>query len=215
MPPDRPASSATGELFAFAIAHDLRQPLVAAVMTLEPLLARATDPMMLQGLTLLRDGLADGLTRIEALLSLARVTRTEPRHEPVDVTRLVSVALERLGRLHPSLAIDADLPEGLTVHSDPRFVAILIDNLVSNALVHGSSGERVAHIEVTVEHTAGRTTLVVRDRGRGFEAPSEHIPGASGSGLGLSIARAAALHLGGDLWHEPAEPGTRACVRLP
>ena len=210
-----PTTDGSDALFAFAIAHDLRQPLVASMMTIEPLLARTTDPIIIAGLTLVREGLQDGLTRIEALLTLARLTRMETWHRSVDLSQLTRVALSRLATIHPFRVIDGHIPEGVSVASDERMVAIIIDNLVANAVTHGISSDDVARVRLQVEPSERGPVVVIRDHGPGLRAPPVSSAPHAGGGLGLSISRAAVAHLGGELWHEPAEPGTRACFRVP
>ena len=104
-------------------------------------------------------------------------------------------------------------------------VAIVLDNLIENALVYSPSGT-----DVEVEWEGGEATAVVAvvDRGPGVSADeAERLferfargeasrAGVPGTGLGLAIVRTLARRWGGDARIEPRPGGgARVEVRLP
>jgi signal transduction histidine kinase len=106
----------------------------------------------------------------------------------------------------------------------PGALAILLRNLVDNAIRYGGPG---GHVRVRIESRGGRAVFVVCDDGPGIPASERHsLPGrfrrgaeagGAGSGLGLAIAaRIAELH-GGELRLMPGEHarGLQAMVDLP
>jgi two-component system OmpR family sensor kinase len=116
-------------------------------------------------------------------------------------------------------------PSADQLFGDPYRLEQVIDNLVANAIRHASDGGR---IELRAEIADDNAVLAVMDNGAGI-AP-EHIPhifdrfykvdearasGTSGSGLGLSIARAIVGWHGGTIRVESRPGRTRFTVALP
>ena len=108
---------------------------------------------------------------------------------------------------------------------DPHRLEQVVDNLVGNAIRHAPDG---GCVELRSQLNAGTAEITVGDNGAGIAA--EHLPhvfdrfykvdaarasGMSGSGLGLSIARAIIERHGGTI-HVESRPGrTVFTVRLP
>lgn len=105
------------------------------------------------------------------------------------------------------IGLSIDVPVGSVVHSNMALLAIVLQNIVGNALKYSSRG--TVHIGCDVEKDSGSSILWVSDEGPGI-APEkiEHIfapfvrgesHGQPGSGLGLAIATQAAGLLGASL----------------
>jgi two-component system sensor histidine kinase SenX3 len=104
------------------------------------------------------------------------------------------------------------------VWADPSWTATILDNLVTNALLHSGDAPRVS-VEVNGDRP---TSIWVTDRGRGIPAETEgriferffriaNHSDAAGSGLGLYLGHQLARMQGGDLVLESQEdtPGAR------
>ncbi|MBI1379283.1 MAG: HAMP domain-containing protein [Frankiales bacterium] len=125
-------------------------------------------------------------------------------------TSAVAAALPRY--LAKGVSLDMqDSPTGLVVTADAERLQQVLANLLDNALRHTPVG---GHVTVAVRQTTGRTTdITVTDDGEGipddhlaqiFERfhrvdPSRATHDGSGSGLGLTIARAIITDHGGSL----------------
>jgi signal transduction histidine kinase len=123
-----------------------------------------------------------------------------------------------------SMALDAQVNRGLVVAVPPRLVEAVLDNLVSNAIRHAGSGERV---EVRVRGLSGAVELVVHDTGG--RIPPEHLGrvferfhrvedarSGPGTGLGLAIVKHIAEEYGGRATAESSPAaGTTMRVVLP
>ena len=120
-------------------------------------------------------------------------------------------------------------PSGLVVRADAERLQQVLANLLDNALRHTPAG---GHVSVIVSHDAGGTTdITVTDDGEGiprahiaqvFERfhrvdPSRATNDGSGSGLGLTIARAIITDHGGSLTATSAglSRGSTFTVALP
>lgn len=135
-------------------------------------------------------------TLASKLLDLSRVEadKTLPS-DPVDL----DTAIDRV------LAAFADVPGGdrlvverleeapFSARIDPDDFALLLRNLVENALIHGDPGEPVEVLlaSTTLEVVSGGPVLDTEDLAR-LARPFERGTGSRGAGLGLSIVEAAA-----------------------
>jgi two-component system sensor histidine kinase QseC len=99
-------------------------------------------------------------------------------------------------------AIELDAPAACLVQADATLLAVLVRNLVDNAVRYSPAQ---AAVKVTLSHDASRTWLCVEDSGPGLSEPDlqqlgERFfrvlgSGQGGSGLGWSIVRRiAAVH---------------------
>lgn len=116
--------------------------------------------------------------------------------------------------------VEAEIESGLPgIRADPVRLRQALDNLLANALTHGSSGEPVV---VGARAKDGELLLFVRDAGPGIpreEQARVFDPGVRlnaarpGSGLGLAVVRAIAQAHGADLRLDSA-PGRGATFTL-
>ncbi len=213
--------------FTSDAAHELRTPL-AALKTQAQVALRTEDPEQReQALRQVMKGVDRAAHLVDQLLTLARL---DPGRNRID-TRLFDLyilAEDVLSGLAPE-ALDKDIELALTgrrgqfVHSHREGLAVLLHNLVQNAIRYTPPGGQV---QVDVHTHDGTTELVVSDSGPGIpERERERVfqrfyrgPGtrAPGSGLGLSIVHRIAtlngleIHLG-----ESSLGGLRVTVTLP
>jgi len=189
-------------------AHELRTPMTALGLQLQLLRRSGDDASRAQALAELEAGIERSQRLVEQLLQVAR---TEPdgepmRIEPVNLGERVRSAVGRLSLKAEQRGIDlgARGPAGVVVGGDARQLALLLDNLIENALRYTPAG---GVVDVEAGHEGGRASLRVVDDGpgipeserervfdrfyRGPDAPAQaHDSG--GSGLGLAIVRAIA-----------------------
>jgi len=222
------------------ISHELRTPTTAirgeAEVTLRggerpaaeyrEALARIVDISRQQG-KVIDDLLAMARSDMETL-SVAR----EPvvlQHPVLDALALATALAAEQGVHLQQQAVDP-VPEPLTVFGDAQRLTQLVLLLLDNAIRYSHPGGAV-HWSLGVQ--GGHAELRVHDQGIGIPAPElaqvfeRHFRGsaarqhrASGSGLGLPIARALAQAHGGTLalhspWPADAQGGTCAVLRLP
>jgi histidine kinase len=106
---------------------------------------------------------------------------------------------------------------------DPDRLAIVLANLVANAIRHTPSG---GHVSLSAERNDASVKLHVADSGEGIDESDlarifeRSVSLGDGSpdrhGLGLTIAREIALHHGGDITVESRKgAGSRFTVAIP
>lgn len=171
--------------------HELRTPVAAIRAQIElsgDLEARAALPLL------------DSLTRrIERLLQLSRSEAgLGLGRGPTDLLQILRLLIREVGARAPVpiLFDDSDI-EKFPVAADPDALAILIRNLLENAVEHGSGPVRLrlAERELTIRNPA---------EGDFEEQAFAKRPGSPGLGLGLCIVRelAGAMGIGVELRHE-------------
>ncbi|MCW5658225.1 MAG: sensor histidine kinase N-terminal domain-containing protein [Burkholderiaceae bacterium] len=186
--------------FTADAAHELRTPIAAIRAQAQVALGAggdaATQNAALQN-TL--TGCDRAARLVDQLLTLARLeTNGAPAPEPVDLVRVVREVLAELApqALARGQEISFDGVAQATMHGTPPLLAVLVRNLVDNALRYSPEGARVL-VEV---HSSGRAaTLRVQDSGPGLDEAQLARLGErffrvlgtneSGSGLGWSIVR--------------------------
>jgi two-component system OmpR family sensor kinase len=186
--------------FTADAAHELRTPLAALKLQLD-MARRAVDATDREAAYADLDaGVRRASHLVDQLLTLARIEPEAMESRTVDCD-LTDLAKEAIVARH-AVAADKGVDLGLAratpaqVHGDPAALAILMSNLLDNALRYTPRGGRV---DVAVDATDDATVFSVSDTGPGI-APQdrervfdrfyrgEAAPEA-GSGLGLSIVK--------------------------
>jgi PAS domain S-box-containing protein len=199
--------------FLAVTAHELRSPIGVLGMSAR-MLAESWDGLEASERAELLGGMQSSAVRLQRLLNDLLVTaRLQAATLDLDVQELdlaetLELVLRRLRITHPDVVIEAELPDGLTVRADGDRLAQMLDNLVTNAAVHGESPIRVSGREVD-----GRVELHVSDagggvgedlRGRLFERFAAR-GGMRSTGLGLHIVRELARAQDGDASYRPED----------
>jgi len=206
----------TQQNFVADAAHELRSPLAALQLQLQ-LLRKATDSTEREAA---QARLAEGIERarrlVEQLLALAR-QEAKPQTEGAplaDLRLLVEQALVDAAPAAQAKGLDMGLSEepqqqsSFSVPADTEALAVLLRNLLDNAIKYVPAGGRV---DVGwLQDQQGRA-LVVEDSGAGIAAAERQrvlqrfVRGqgaggmAGGSGLGLAIVQSIAKSSGAEL----------------
>lgn len=198
------------ETFTYSVAHDLRAPLRKIDGFARILLEEHAERLGADGAGFLRRvaGAAQDMSRlIDALMTLANLSRGEPRRETVDLGRIARAAADALVQSDPSRRVRFELAAELPAEGDPDLLREVMDQLLGNAWKFTSKRAQ-ARVSFAAERRDGRTVYVVRDDGAGFDplyagqlfTPLRRLHGASdfpGVGVGLAIVqRIVALHGG-------------------
>ncbi len=213
----------------YALAHDLRTPLVAAHVTMDQALSGAYGELPERYRTILSTALAandDQRRMVETLLLVARYeageasTLREQVHCEELVSRIVAelrpVAQIKGVNLHEELS-----PQALTARGDPHELRRAIANLLANAIDATPQG---GHVIVRGYRSDDSIIIGVEDDGYGIPEQRrqelfQRFGGGqlgSGSGLGLYIVRRIAEAHGGSVGYAPRAPrGSAFTLILP
>jgi two-component system OmpR family sensor kinase len=225
---ERRASEARLRRFVADASHELRTPLTSI---------RGYAELFRRGAESRPEDLAKSMQRIEDeasrmgvmvddLLLLARLDQGRPlEREPVDLTKVVTDAVESARAIEPDRRIDLSVNGAVSLTGDEGRLRQVVDNLLDNARVHTPKETRVS---VGLATDGDSAVLRVADDGPGLTADTEARvferfyrgdPARSretgGAGLGLSIVAAIVEAHGGTVSVAPSNGGTTFEVRLP
>jgi PAS domain S-box-containing protein len=203
------------EAFSYTVAHDLRAPLRGMNGFAHVLLNTYRDKLDADGQDWLEEivlnaGKMGAL--IDALLSLGRLTKSEPRRESVDLSSLVRETARQLAAAEPERTVQVIIEDHLTADLDPVLARALVENLLGNAWKF-TGKVPLARVEFGASSSNGTRAFFVRDNGAGFDMnyvdklfghfqrlhAAEDFPG---TGIGLATVQRIARRHGGHAWAE-------------
>jgi signal transduction histidine kinase len=216
------------ETFAYALAHDFKQP-IRQITTFSELISDELRDHTIgdveMHLKFMRDA-AGRLGRLVDVMSQYTLLNQPPELVDIDLARvLASVGASLAPLLADRGASIVTTLETPAVHGNETLMTQVLQNLVINALQYNKSA--VPQVQVTARAEAGHIAIEVRDNGIGIEPeylaeifkPLVRLHNSSefpGSGLGLTIARRALISQKGDIWCESViGQGSVFHLRLP
>ncbi|KRB04422.1 CHASE domain-containing protein [Lysobacter sp. Root690] len=159
------------EAFAYSVSHDLRAPLRAIDGFSRILGEKYADRLDESGsgyLARVRKAAARMGDLIDALLKMSRVTRSELKHESVDLSRVANELIEELRMGDAQREVEVRIEPGLQVVGDAPLLRNLLGNLLGNAWKF-TRDRSPGLIEFgTTEAAGGGREFFVRDNGTGF-----------------------------------------------
>lgn len=205
-------------------AHELRNPVASVRAQAEVAVAHPDPEFSLEVLESVVEESERLSALVEALLVLARADAGElPRAQPVDLALAASAAIAREAGSRVRVQLDAPLSAAL-VAATPAEVALVLDNLLRNAVRHAAGTVRVS-----VLPAIRQVRLLVDDDGAGV--PPEHRArvfdrfyrvddargrASGGFGLGLAMVAQVVRGRGGSVRvGESPEGGARFEIRWP
>jgi len=205
------------EAFSYSVSHDLRAPLRSIDGFAKILQEDYADKVDDDGKDSLRRVRAASQRMgqlIDDLLNLSRLSRTEMSLQSVDISALAAEVAAALKQAEPSRNVVFDIAPKVVARGDKRLLAVVLENLISNAWKF-TSKHPSARIEVGVAEKNGARAYFVRDDGAGFDmahvgnlfTPFQRLHGAAefpGTGIGLATVRRIVQRHGGTAWAEGA-----------
>ena len=218
--------------FLAVVSHEMRTPLTS-IISFSELLRGESGGLSADGLRFLGiiERNADRLLRL--IDDLLMLNRLEAGGLPIEVTEvsLPDLAAEAVKSAAPVAAksrvsVHLDAGEGPPVQADPRRLAQVLDNLISNAVKFSHVGGLV---RVKVRHQRGSWRIDVSDTGIGIppdeaavlfgpfvRGSNARIAGLPGTGLGLAIVKSLVEMHGGHVKVDSVlDQGTTISVFLP
>jgi signal transduction histidine kinase len=217
----RVARLTTMGTFAASVAHEINQPLTAAVTNTATALRllTATPPKLKEARDTVKCALTDN-NRASAVIKRVRalITRSRPRFVAVDINDVVREALSLTGKDQSRRQISAQTRLSfklVAVRGDPVQLQQVLLNLISNAIEAMSANKkRPKDLLITTRmNKAGDILVAVSDTGPGLDPRSVDrvfdpffTTKPKGMGMGLSICLSIIEAHGGRMWVSPNAP---------
>lgn len=210
------ASTKELEGFCYAVSHDLRAPLLRIEGFSTALMEDCAEQLDPQG-KLYVDRIANATIElrglVDALLDLARLTRSVIAPRQVSLSDMAASILAELRRNFPERHIEVVIEPNVTVFGDPRLLLVVMENLLGNAwkFTWGTNEARIQFGVLQQEPPV----YFVRDNGAGFEMqyaeklfkPFQRLHSQAeftGTGIGLATVQRIIQRHGGKIWAEGA-----------
>ena len=190
-------SSKSQKQFVENASHELKTPLTSLNLQLEKLAnTENIDQNLVKGI---KDDVSEIEETLESLLLLTEIKKTDYPEEPLNVTNVISDLITDRG-----YDIEFVNTDKLEINTNLGLLKIILNNLISNSIKFKNTK---AQIQTCV--VEGVKTITVEDDGDGvllenydlifnpfFQEDESRTRGHGGSGLGLSIVKAAIEKLG-------------------
>lgn len=161
---------------------------------------RATEPSTQKALRAMHQ-------RVGAIAAVHREILEAPRPDSFDLSRFVHEHVAAVAQARgdgAAVRLDLDPVELDAARACPT--ALIINELMLNALTHGVAPGREPAADVTLRRAPSGFVLTVQDHGPGLP------PSAEDAGFGLTIVKLLAQQLQASVTFEDAQPGLRAVV---
>jgi two-component sensor histidine kinase len=136
-----------------------------------------------------RKSLRDSITRIKSIAAVHQLLSLE-QLRLTDITELArqvcDISLQHL--VHPDQRVTADI-DGPAIYLPSKqatALALVMNELIANALEHAFDNGRPGHLAISLEQNGARVTVAIADNGRGL-SPGFDLE--KSRGLGLQIVR--------------------------
>ena len=223
------AANVSKTAFLSSVSHDLRQPLQAMALTTLLLKAKVNDPLAISLVERLGRSAENLTDLVNALLEVSELDSGLIRPAVTDFSaaslwqRATEDFVDAAAAKQIRLVVE---PSEETIRSDPRLLARMVQNALSNALKYTPPEGTVTLRAVPVD---GHLELSIADNGPGIPAQSqsevweefrqlanpERDP-RKGLGLGMAIIKRMAAVLGHEVWLESqVDVGTSLRIRVP
>ncbi len=208
------------------ISHELRTPVTLLNLLLQQLAVKHTAAAEGEVLQMMVRSTHRLGQMVEDIIDLSKVRASiRQKSKQLPLARLAATVVEFLRPLARQYQVDieVEIPQTLVVDAVEKEMALLLRNLINNAILHAHC--RRVHLSATL--TGDTAVLRVRDDGEGispdhqayiyerfYRAPSAR-PSA-GSGLGLALVKQVVENHGGQIdIHSDKDAGCEFIIRLP
>jgi signal transduction histidine kinase len=198
--------------FVYSVSHNLRAPLMSLLGLLKLVELENENPksdlnpyfgMMHHSIEKLDETLKE-------ILDYSKNARTELKRDKIDLTKLIEESFDKLMYLPGSQQIRKDVKVEATadLFTDQSRLAVIFNNLASNAIKYRDDKKDQCSIEVQCQVTDKLLTIIFRDNGIGisselltrvFDMFYRATERSEGAGLGLYIVKEAVEKLQGNI----------------
>jgi len=155
----------------------------------------------------------------ESVREVERVMTGPVEPRTVSVADAVDGAVQSI-REHAAFAVETDVPAALTLSTDPQVLALVLEEVVENAVVHAETD----HPTVSISAQSRDDGCLVRVTDEGPEIPDSELAAlregaetqlSHGSGIGLWAIHWGVARVGGGVRFQRRADGTRVTLWFP
>lgn len=217
------------EAFAYAVAHDLKEPLRSVSVFTELLTRKVRTDGDSQELA---SYIVDGVQRMSALLDDLLSFSALNVHGPLTAIELscpAECAIKNLDTRIREASAEITLDPLPAVRGNPNHLMQLFQNLIGNAIKYRSEQPVRIHITASPAHPTPGSECVIKVKDNGIGIPPQyrdqifglfkrlHGREIPGTGIGLAICKKIVEAMGGKIWVESnpgAETGSVFCFTV-
>ena len=210
------------EAFSYSVSHDLRAPLRSMDGFSRALLDDYSDKLDEEGkdfLQRIRSAAGRMGSLIDDMLEMSRTTRAELKCANINLGDIAEIIALQLQNSDRERSVNFDVEKDLVLYGDKNLMAIVIENLISNAWKYTSQNE-LTEIKIGKMQVKDETVFYCKDNGVGFDLryanklfmPFQRLHGGNefeGNGIGLATVERVINRHHGRIWAESA-PGEGA-----
>jgi light-regulated signal transduction histidine kinase (bacteriophytochrome) len=201
------------ESFSYSVSHDLRTPL-RAIDGFSRVLADDLGDNLSENAKLYIGKVRDSTQRmgqlIEDLLNLSKLSRTDLRPNPLDLSVIAQEVVDNLRQSSSDREVDVSIWDDMKATGDARLIRVVFENLLGNAWKFTSKTGN-PRIEIGTIQEENKSIYFVRDNGAGFDMDYadklfrvfQRLHGQSefpGTGVGLATVQRIIHRHGGRIW---------------
>lgn len=213
------------DAYSSTVSHDLRSPINSMLGLLE--VAKHDDDQTLREIyfPMFEKNLHKLRNFIEDLLAHTKNQRQALKPKLIELDLLISEVMEQVIPQDGEVAGKVEITGSKEFTSDPVYLQLILNNLISNAVNYKDSRKEKPYVKVKVEVEPEKLHITVSDNGLGipeaqqgkvFEMFHRVHTGLPGTGLGLHIVQTAVKKLQGELKLESTEgKGTTFQMQFP
>ncbi len=206
------------ETFSYAVAHDLKTPLVSIIgfgNLLRDKLADKNDDSLMKHVNRIINAGESMQKLIEDLLTFSSLKNWELKRRAINLSAICIEVLGEFIDLDKERKIETIIPQGVKGDADDGLIRIVLRNLLGNAYKY-TKNKQDTIIEFGTQSEGDKTVYFVKDNGIGFDIESSkklftpfhrlaNSVGFKGTGIGLATVKRIIDRHGGKIWAS-AEP---------
>ena len=206
------------EAFSYSVAHDLRSPL-NSIDGFSHLLQKAVSADSAERATHYLSRIRAGVRQMgeltDGLLSLAHLSRTSLKTEPVDLSAMARRVLDNCQERDTDRVVEVKVESDLLALGDAALLRQVMENLLENSWKFTANSAAAEILVGKLRGDPDTAVYFVRDNGAGFDMAYAdklfgtfqrlHSPGEfAGTGIGLATSHRIISRHSGRIWAESA-----------
>lgn len=213
--------------FVYSASHNLRAPLTSVLGLIKLSKMQSQDDEVDQYLQLMEKSINKLDSTVRDIINYSRNTRTDAHFEKINFESALGETLENLKYIDDTIAIEKQIliDEHIPFYSDKNRLAVIFNNLISNAVKYRNPYQEKSFIAITVKVTSEKAFITIRDNGIGiaekqiariYDMFYRATDRSTGSGLGLYIVKETINKLNGTIQVSSVlDEGTTFHIEIP